>query len=461
MLPAVLLFVGLISALFSILPAQADDYTGTSYTARDPVLYSASYSTSTSFQLFSTMGQIATGTSTASSYNMNSGFLYFPVVSTPIIVATPGANQVALSWTSAVGYLGWNVSGYDVGQAAATGGPYSFSSVGNVLSSTRSSLTAGTAYYFVVRAKDSLGNFLATSTEVSATPTAPVATCGNGSCSGGETCSSCPADCGTCPSGGGGGGGGAVYVPPAVVTGAVFSGRAYPKSTVTLLKDAQVSATTVAGTDANFQISLTGLTGGTYIFSLYSEDYQGRRSSLVSFPVSITTGATTNISGIFIAPTIAVDKEQVKRGDNIAIFGQSAPTSEIVISVNSDQEYFGKVNSDTNGVYLFNFDTTPLEYGQHYTKSKSSKGGEVSSYGTAIGFAVGTKNVVTAPAKKCPGKGDVNSDCRVNLVDFSIAAYWWKRPLTEAAKANVDAKLWPDDKIDLRDFSIMAYYWTG
>ncbi len=48
------------------------------------------------------------------------------------------------------------------------------------------------------------------------TAVAPVtpATCGNGSCSGGETCSSCPADCGVCPGGGGGGGGGGSIIPP-------------------------------------------------------------------------------------------------------------------------------------------------------------------------------------------------------------------------------------------------------
>ena len=52
------------------------------------------------------------------------------------------------------------------------------------------------------------------------------------------------------PSGGGGGGGG-IIAP--VVTSIVFDGRAYPKSAVTLLKDAQIAATTVAGTDSIFK----------------------------------------------------------------------------------------------------------------------------------------------------------------------------------------------------------------
>jgi len=46
----------------------------------------------------------------------------------------------------------------------------------------------------------------------------PVVTCGNGSCSGGETCSTCPADCGVCNAGGGGGGGGAPAVTPVVTS---------------------------------------------------------------------------------------------------------------------------------------------------------------------------------------------------------------------------------------------------
>jgi len=104
-----------------------------------------------------------------------------------------------------------------------------------------------------------------------------------------------------------GGGGGTIPTPPPVAS-MIFSGRAYPERTVTLLKDAQVAATTIAGLDANFQINLSGLSPGSYIFSIYSEDGEGRRSSLFTFPISVAQGATTKISGIFIAPTIDVDK---------------------------------------------------------------------------------------------------------------------------------------------------------
>ncbi len=253
------------------------------------------------------------------------------------------------------------------------------------------------------------------------------------------------------PPGGGGGGGGGGYAPIQTIVN--FKGRAYPKSTVTILKDAQVAATTVALSDASFQVSLSGLTGGNYIFSVYGEDNKGNRSNLLTFPISITAGATNNISGIFLVPTIDVDKSEVKRGDDIAIFGQTSPDSEITIGVASDEEVFVKTKAAKDGVYLYNFDTSSLTREQHFTRSKSAWGGEVSSFSKSISFLVGTKNVAKAAAAL---KGDLNNDKRVNIVDFSIVAYWYKRPSPPSS-----ADLSGDGKVDLIDFSIMAFHFSG
>jgi len=250
------------------------------------------------------------------------------------------------------------------------------------------------------------------------------------------------------------GGGGGGYVAPAE-TKINFSGKAYPKSTVTLLKDAQVAATTVAGTDASFTISLTGLSGGNYIFSIYSEDNKGNRSSLLTFPVGVTVGVITNVTGIFIAPTIDVDKEEVRRGENIAIFGQSLPEANITIQVSSDEEIFISTESDSSGVYLYNFGTEVLNYGDHFTKSKTAKNGDISSFSRAVGFLVGTKTVLKTKTQ-CGQGPDFNNDCRVNLVDASILAYWYNKP-SPPARYDLNG----DGKVDLIDFSILAFYWTG
>ncbi|OGI88771.1 hypothetical protein A2914_03090 [Candidatus Nomurabacteria bacterium RIFCSPLOWO2_01_FULL_41_21] len=265
----------------------------------------------------------------------------------------------------------------------------------------------------------------------------------------------CTFDTSACSSGSSGGGGGGGSVPSIPATNVVFTGKAYPRSTVVLLKDAQVVATTIAGTDAVFQMTISNVSGGNYIFSVYSEDSKGIRSSLLTFPISVTSGVTTKVSGIFIAPTIATDKSEVKRGDNIAIFGQSAPFSEITVSINSEEEYFVKKTTDTSGIYLVNFDTSPLEVGQHNTKAKSELAGEITSFGKVIGFTVGTRNVALLLSQAL-GKGDLNGDNKINLIDFSITAFWYKR---SNPPASVDLNA--DGKIDLVDFSILAFYWTG
>lgn len=245
------------------------------------------------------------------------------------------------------------------------------------------------------------------------------------------------------------GGGGSAYTPP--ITGVIFSGRAYPLSKVTILKDGQTATSTIAGPDANFYILLSGLSSGNYIFSIFGEDSKGERSTLFTFPVFITQGATTQVSGIFIAPTIDVDKSEVKRGDNIAIFGQSAPKSEVTIAVNSETEAFVKTQADDNGAYLYNFDTSSMEEGRHATKSKASLNGEVSPFGKSVSFGVG--NTTIGAEKKC-GIANFNCDGAVNLADFSILLYWWNKQ-----NANIDLNA--NGLVDLPDFSIMLYYWTG
>jgi hypothetical protein len=168
---------------------------------------------------------------------------------------------------------------------------------------------------------------------------------------------------------------------------------------------------------------------------------------------------TTSINNIFIAPTISVDKSQVKRGDTVVIFGQSASLVNVLISVHSENEVFKSVMSDANGIYLHNFDTSVLELGPHTTKSKAIKNSEISPFSESVGFKVGTTTVLQDNTKliKC----DLNEDNRCNLVDFSIAAFWYKRPISAEFAVREKNHLNGDGKIDLVDFSIMAFYWTG
>lgn len=421
--------------------AYADEFSATNFKLLDPVLFSGEYATSTDYSLFSVLSQNAIGTSTASSFTVFGGFLHFPFVTTPVVSATTGDSAVDLSWTAASAGTGWTVGGYTIGQSTTSGGPYTFTSVGNVLASSRAGLSNGTPYYFVIQVTDALGYVIATSSQISVTPAAS-ATPPSGSGEGG--------------SGGGGGargGGGDVLKS---VTGVTISGRAYPLSTVTLLKDGQRVLTTVAGPDAYFNATLTDLSPGSYVFTVFGEDGTGARSTFFSFSISVARGVATSIGGIFIAPTIKVDKSDVRKGDTITIFGQSVPDAEVLIAVHSENEFFVKIPSDQAGAYLYRLDTSPLAFGLHIAKSKSAlSSGPVSDFSHAVQFRVGSKNIATE-LKRPPLKGDISGDGRVNIIDFSIAAYWYTR-LSPPSTVDFNG----DGAVSLIDFSIMAFYWTG
>ncbi len=428
----VLLFLVLLSS-FTATVVLAQEFSSTNFVDSNPVVtLGGGKSSSTNFQLFSGAGQTVIGESSSSAFAAHAGFFYFPFVSTPVLSATAGDAQVSLSWTSAVGSLGFNVSAYSLGRSTNSGGPYTFTNVGNVLSATASGLTNGTTYYFVVRALDFLVDSVVTSTQVSALPVASAGTPGGGTVGGGAIISSTPQ------------------------TAVIFSGFAYPNSKVTLLKDGQIAGTIFADANASFQITAPNLFGGNYIFSIYSEDSKGFSSSLLNFPIDVITGATTQVRGILIPPTIAVDKSEVKQGDNITIFGQAVPLSEINIVVSTGKEFFVKTNAGRDGNYLYSFDTTPLSLGDHSAKAKLIFNGNISAFGKFVDFRVGTKNISAEPGPRCPLKTDLNNDCRVNLVDVSILIFWFDKP-SVPTKVDFDS----NKKVDLIDLSIMAYYWTG
>lgn len=259
------------------------------------------------------------------------------------------------------------------------------------------------------------------------------------------------------PSGGGGGGGGGGGIN-SFATIAV-SGKAYPQSNVTILKDGQRVLSTIAGPDANFSASLSDLVAGAYTIVVYTEDKKGNQSSRHSFSVDVTAGVTTTISGILLAPTIATDKSEVKRGDIITVLGASAPDALVSIFIHSDQEVRLEAKADNVGLYARDFDTDALLQGTHKAQSRATVGSQISVLSLPAEFLVGVKNTAQIGRSCSQLKGDVNSDCRVNLIDFSLLAYWYKRPLTADAKARFD--LSGDGKVSLPDFSIMAFYWTG
>ncbi len=439
-------------AIAGLSSVRADEFTSSNFKVLEPVLFPAGYATSSGYSLIGTIAQIAIGTSTASSFNLNSGFLFYPFASSPVVTATAGDGQVSLSWTASQGFLGWTVSGYNVGKSTSPGGPYTFSaSLGSGTNSTRTGLTNGTTYYFVVRAEDAFVNSIATSSEASSKPVAAAST-------------PAPSTTTTTTGGGGGGGGGGILFQS---TRVVLKGRAYPAAAITIFKDGTTAATLQADQYGNFSTELE-VASGIYTFSLYAIDSANRRSLTTSFTVNIAGQQTTTVSDIVIAPTIGADKAQVKFGNDIKFFGSSYPASVINVIINSDTQMIDKVSSDKFGLWLYTLNSNVLEMGDHSTKSQTvTPDSIISPFSESLAFAVGNIDILsgkliggaprpTAPAA-CNKNGDINNDGKVNIVDFSIMLFFWnqRNPQNPCADINKDGVM------NIFDFSIMLFWWTG
>ena len=276
---------------------------------------------------------------------------------------------------------------------------------------------------------------------------------------GGQTCSglgyyggtlSCKADCtfdtSGCTAGGGGG-----WVQPPVGTKVILKGKAYPGSEVHVLKDGKEIAPTKADSKANFTKEITEITPGIYTFGLWVKDQNGIKSITYTLTFRVTSNVSTTVSGIFLPPTIGIDKISLPKGGTLNIFGQTVPGIEVNVHVFS-QEIVTITTSDEIGVWLLPFNTKPLDEGAHMTKARFQLNAEErSGFGKVLTFFIGEKMILF---EEISSRVDFNGDGRVNLVDFSILLSWWERD-------NPQCDLNQNGTVDLPDFSILLSYWTG
>lgn len=295
---------------------------------------------------------------------------------------------------------------------------------------------------------------------------------------GGETCqtqgfnrgslictASCTIDTSACSLGSGGGGS---PTPPEIPeTNVVFSGRAYPESEVTILKDGQIVTTTVAEPDGDFSATISGLSTGRYKFTFFAKDKNGLVSSPFYFRTFINSEVTTKISDILLAPTIMVDFTPIARGQEILVFGQSARASEVTVTIDEELKFTQKVLAEDDGDYRATFDSQVLALGLHSVSSRTTLNGQQSPYSTIINFEVTPAPVApptTPPEPEGSGgerSSDINGDGRVNLIDFSILAFWYNKLLSNDFREIEREFFNGDGVVNLIDFSIMAFYWTG
>ena len=268
-------------------------------------------------------------------------------------------------------------------------------------------------------------------------------------------------DEGGLPGGGGSGSGGA----PANRTGdnpgdlmedetkVIIRGKSYPNSDVHILVDGVVIGIVSSDAKADFYFESAEIVSGVNSFGFWSEDKDGLKSVLLSLTFRVISGAVTTISGVYLSPSIDIDKSSVRQGEYVQIYGQTVPGTEVHIYIHSDEEFIEQTSSEESGDWVLTFNTTPLEEDFHIAKAlfQVETDGNIikSGFSRSISFYVGK----VGGEVPCP-EADLNHDDRVNLTDFSILLYYWGTDNTCADQNQ-------NGNVELIDFSIMMYYWTG
>ena len=237
------------------------------------------------------------------------------------------------------------------------------------------------------------------------------------------------------------------------VTRVVVRGKSYPNSDVHILVDGKVTGIVKTDSKADFYFESEEIPAGVASFGFWSEDVDGLKSTLLTLTFRATLGAVTTITGVYIAPTIDVDKKSVRQGDDIVVFGKTVPESVVNIHINSEEEHIEQTSSTEEGNWQIVFNTEPLEEAFHTAKANFQfdiEGNVIKSgFSKSVSFAISKLGGEAI----CP-EGDLNGDGRVNLTDFSILLFHWG---TDNACADQNQ----NGNVDLIDFSIMMYYWTG
>ncbi|TSC94029.1 MAG: outer membrane adhesin-like protein [Parcubacteria group bacterium Licking1014_1] len=243
------------------------------------------------------------------------------------------------------------------------------------------------------------------------------------------------------PSGGGGG--------PAVPGKIVFSGYAYPKSTIEVLRKSiadesylQVPSESIKiSDDGSFLISYIGLVGGDYLFALRIKDKDGRSTSILAFNISFSSGDLFEVKDILAPPTIGFEKASITKNEVMKLLGYATPNNMVELKIDSSKNK--KIKADQTGFWSFDVDTTYLSYGEHSVRAR-----QITSESKLSNFSL---TRVFKLSKLAVPKADLNDDSIIDIHDWSVFLFRWGN---EDSALRLQDDINGDGEVNIFDFSL-------
>ncbi|MFA5051928.1 MAG: dockerin type I domain-containing protein [Patescibacteria group bacterium] len=245
----------------------------------------------------------------------------------------------------------------------------------------------------------------------------------------------------------------------------IFKGIAYPSSNLTISEGATILSSLTLTAQARFEV-LFKVTPGNHTYTISGTDIDGIQGRTSNFTLTLSEGTTTTISGIFLGPTITIDKPSITPGETATLAGTTAPNSSVNVTISAatggtsaasgPQQAVHTASADNNGRWLQLVNANDLSTGPYTAKAQAIEPStqSVSEFSKTVAFEIkgGTSD-------QCSNSlaADINCDSKVNLIDFSILLFFWNTTNPTNARADINR----DTKVNITDFSILLFYWTG
>lgn len=236
--------------------------------------------------------------------------------------------------------------------------------------------------------------------------------------------------------------------PP--ITSISFSGSAYPGARVVVLRNGFSYLSKETDSSGRFFIEDKKAVAGTYTFSVKAHDTSGRESAPITFSIIIPKGRAVFVEDIIIPPTIGISSPNISSTGAVTISGETLPGVSMEIFV-AENKY--TTRSDSLGVYRQSISPN-LSNGFYVVRARPLLGDGIDRFSAALSLRIGDTAGIFNPSEV--PKWDLDGNGRVDLIDFSILAFWYRKG---NPPASVDLN--GDGVVDLQDMSVLAYYWTG
>lgn len=127
-----------------------------------------------------------------------------------------------------------------------------------------------------------------------------------------------------------------------------ISGFIAPYASVVLTSDSIFLASTVADANGNFSFSDVVVNSGFSGYCFDAIDQRRLGESYTCFGSEPVT-SNTSITGIFLPPTLGVQREEIQLGNNAMFWGYSMPFATIILHISDGSDLH--VNTDKSGYY--------------------------------------------------------------------------------------------------------------